>query len=131
MPAVPPDLSASLNSDVLQMLAERNRTCMAGEDADKWWSFCLPSLACTLARQLSSARSDFSRTEALRKEAWDYAESLHVRHQDEFAEVQADYAEIEAENSELLRENEELHRQLTISQAETAILAKVLGQKDM
>ena len=131
VPAVPPDLSASLNSDVLQMLAERNRTCMAGEDADKWWSFCLPSLACTLARQLSSARSDFSRTEALRKEAWDYAESLHVRHQDELAEVQADYAEIEAENSELLRENEELHRQLTISQAETAILAKVLGQKDM
>ena len=75
---------------------------MAGEDADKWWSFCLPSLACTLARQLSSARSDFSRTEALRKEAWDYAESLHVRHQDELAEVQADYAEIEAENAELL-----------------------------
>ena len=67
----------------------------------------------------------------MRKEAWDYAESLHVRHQDELAEVQADYAEIEAENSELLRENEELHRQLTISQAETAILAKVLGQKDM
>jgi hypothetical protein len=104
---------------------------MAGAGADEWWSFGLPTLACNLARQPANAETDLSREEALRKEAWGYAERLHVRHQAELTEVRADYELTVAKvvNSELISENEELRRQLSISQAETAVLAKVLGQK--
>ena len=104
---------------------------MAGAGADEWWSFGLPELACNLACQLANAETDLSREKALCKKAWGYAERLHVRHQAELTEVRADYELTVAKvvNSELISENEELRRQLSISQAETAVLAKVLGQK--
>ena len=131
VPAIPPDLSASLSSDALQMLCSQMSTVMAGAGADEWWSFGLPTLACNLARQLANAETDLSREKALCKKAWGYAERLHVRHQAELTEVRADYELTVAKvvNSELISENEELRRQLSISQAETAVLAKVLGQK--
>ena len=63
VPAVPPDLSAAVTSDVLQRL---NSDCYRrlvgdGGNAEDWWSACLPSLACNLARQVVEAEDSLLR----------------------------------------------------------------------
>ena len=63
VPAVPPDLSAAVTSDVLQRLNSDyfRRLVGGGGNAEDWWSACLPSLACDLARQVAEAQDSLLR----------------------------------------------------------------------